>query len=106
MREDDGLARSSRNTYLSRSDRTVALSLNKALQAAESAAGRGPAAAVAAARDVLDAEPALGVDYVALVDNETWKDADPRTATGRLLVAARVGTTRLIDNVVLSFDQP
>jgi pantoate--beta-alanine ligase len=48
---------------------------------------------------VLAAEPAVAVDYVALVDEQTWADADAGTTRARLLVAARVGTTRLIDNV-------
>jgi pantoate--beta-alanine ligase len=52
---------------------------------------------------VLDAEPGLSVDYLALVDDDTWEDAGTGTTSGRLLVAARVGTTRLIDNVPVVF---
>lgn len=101
MREPDGLARSSRNVYLEPSDRAAAASLNKALTAGADAAPGGPAAVVTAARAVLDAEPALTVDYLALVDDGSWAEAGEETTVGRLLVAARVGTTRLIDNVVI-----
>jgi pantoate--beta-alanine ligase len=99
VRQSDGLALSSRNTYLDERDHEVALSLNKALVAGAAAAGDGPAGVLAAAMTVLDAQPGLGVDYLALVDEETWEDADDTTARARLLVAARVGNTRLIDNV-------
>jgi pantoate--beta-alanine ligase len=108
VREEGGLARSSRNTYLTDSDREAARSLNVALVAGAAAGraqagGRGAAAALAAAQAVLDAEPRLSVDYLALVDDDTWEDADASTTKGRLLVAARVGTTRLIDNVLVTF---
>src|SRR4051794_22551239 len=106
VREDSGLALSSRNTYLSESDRTAARSLNKALMAGASAAGEGAAAVLAAATAVLDAAAAVAVDYVSLVDDDTWEDADESTRQGRLLVAARVGTTRLIDNVSIVLTEP
>ena len=106
VREEGGLARSSRNTYLSPGDRSAARSLNQALQAGAGAASQGFAAVLAAAKEVLAAEPALSVDYLALVDDETWEDAGPGTTKGRLLVAARVGTTRLIDNVGVAFAAP
>ena len=99
VREADGLALSSRNTYLSDRDHAAALSLNQALQAGATAARGGPRAVLAATGEVLAAEPDVAVDYVALVDERTWADADADTTQARLLVAARVGTTRLIDNV-------
>ena len=99
VREADGLALSSRNMYLSDRDRAAALSLNQALQAGVAAGRGGPRAVLDAAGDVLAAESGVAVDYVALVDEQTWADADAETARARLLVAARVGTTRLIDNV-------
>jgi pantoate--beta-alanine ligase len=99
VREDGGLALSSRNTYLSERDRAAALSLNRALVAGAAAAPGGRAAVLAAAQAVVDAESSLGVDYLELVDEDTWRKADAATTRGRLLVAARVGTTRLIDNV-------
>jgi pantoate--beta-alanine ligase len=99
VREADGLALSSRNMYLSERDRIVALSLNQALQAGAAAGRGGPRAVLDAAGRLLAAEPDVAVDYLALVDESTWADADNETARARLLVAARVGTTRLIDNV-------
>jgi pantoate--beta-alanine ligase len=99
VRESDGLALSSRNTYLSERDRAAALSLNQALQAGAAAGRGGPRAVLDAAAEVLAAEPDVAVDYVALVDERDWADADANTTRARLLVAARVGTTRLIDNV-------
>jgi pantoate--beta-alanine ligase len=99
VREADGLALSSRNMYLSERDRIAALSLNQALQAGAAAGRGGPRAVLDAAGRLLAAEPDVAVDYLALVDESTWADADNETARARLLVAARVGTTRLIDNV-------
>jgi pantoate--beta-alanine ligase len=98
-RDDDGLATSSRNRYLSPSDRAVALALPRALQDGQAAADGGAAAALAAARRVLAAEPALTVDYVALVDPGTFGPAGPGPAL--LVAAVRAGGTRLIDNVAL-----
>jgi len=89
-REPDGLARSSRNVYLSPDERVAAAALSTALHAAASAleAGEDEAAVLGAARAALT-EAGFTVDYV-----ETWD--------GRLLAAARIGTTRLIDNVPLT----
>ena len=102
VREDDGLARSSRNAYLSAEERDRALALSAALAAGERAAdaGEGPEGVVAAARTVLDERlgDADAVDYVALVDAATFEPAGPATVDALLLLAARVGATRLIDN--------
>ena len=90
VRDDDGLALSSRNVYLSPDERRRALALPRALVAGADA-HRRRADPVAAARAVLDAEPQLEVDYVEVADFD-----------GPTLAAAvRVGTTRLIDNVAL-----
>ena len=102
VRDADGLAISSRNRYLSAADRAVALTLPRALRAGPAAAASGADAVLAAARDVLHAQPALAVDYVALVDPGTFGPAGPLRAGPALLVAAaRAGGTRLIDNMAL-----
>ena len=97
VREPDGLALSSRNRYLSSSESAAALALSRALFAARDAAAGGPATVSAAAGEVLAAESGIGVDYLEL----RAPDLGPAPAVGpaRLLVAARVGSTRLIDNV-------
>ena len=101
VRDDEGLALSSRNGYLTAGDRPAALTLHRALDAGAGALDGGPEAVLAAARQVLDAAPMVGVDYLALVDEDTWGPVTNTTTRARLLVAARVGTTRLIDNVQL-----
>lgn len=99
-REPDGLARSSRNRYLSGQDREGALTLVRALQAADRAATDGPRAAERAGRAVLDASPSVDADYFVVLGTDLAELPDvvaPGTAA-RALVAARVGSTRLIDN--------
>ena len=100
VRESDGLAMSSRNMYLTDSDREVALSLSRALKAGAAAATEGPSAVRRAARAVLVAEPLVLVDYLVLVHPTTLKDV-PEWYRGEALlaVAGKVGTTRLIDNL-------
>jgi pantoate--beta-alanine ligase len=95
VREPDGLALSSRNRYLSPAEREVALALSRALAAGGDAA-TGPDAALTAARKELERTPGLDVDYLVLTDPELG--SPPERGPARLLVAARVGTTRLIDN--------
>jgi pantoate--beta-alanine ligase len=104
VREPDGLAMSSRNRYLSDEDRQVALTLSRALRAG--AARLTPAEIRAEARKVLDeAGPALDVDYLALVDPATFVEVgDDYEGLAVLAVAARVGTTRLIDNVTITLN--
>ncbi|GAB7192712.1 pantoate--beta-alanine ligase [Kineococcus sp. NUM-3379] len=103
VREPDGLALSSRNTYLTPFDREVALSLSHSLRAAAEVAAEGPSAVRRAARDVLRAEPAARVDYLALVHPVTLQDVpEHHRGEALLAVAAKVGSTRLIDNVPLS----
>ncbi|MGH8777263.1 MAG: pantoate--beta-alanine ligase, partial [Jiangellaceae bacterium] len=99
VREADGLALSSRNRYLSDADHALALTLSRALRAGQDAAGQGPDAALAAARQVFAAEP-VELDYLVVTDPELGPV--PEQGEGRLLVAARVGTTRLIDNTALT----
>ena len=99
VREDDGLALSSRNAYLSETQRVVALALSTALRAGQSATSGGPDGVLRAARSVLEAEPGVDVDYLALTD--PWLTPGPAAGEARLLVAGRVGSTRLIDNVAV-----
>jgi pantoate--beta-alanine ligase len=102
VRDSDGLALSRRNVYLSGDDHAVALALSRALAAASSVAGEGTGAARQAARAVLAEQPLLGLDYARLVDPATLDDVPDDFAGEALLVlAARVGTTRLIDNLPL-----
>ncbi|ROP43315.1 pantoate--beta-alanine ligase [Pseudokineococcus lusitanus] len=106
-REGDGLARSSRNAYLDADGRRAAVVLSAALAAGAAAAGRGAAAVLAAARERLAAEPGAVVDYCVLVDPRTLADVPDDAAGDALLaVAARVGTTRLIDNAPLGLAPP
>lgn len=102
VREPDGLALSSRNRYLTPEDRVSAVTLSRALFAGRDAATAGPSAIVAAAQKELSATDAVRVDYLALVDPGTFEPI-PESYRGEavLAVAARVGTTRLIDNVVI-----
>ncbi|MDX3235612.1 pantoate--beta-alanine ligase [Streptomyces sp. ME03-5709C] len=104
VREPDGLAMSSRNRYLSAGDRGTALALSRALFAGRDALDDGPDAVRAAARTVLEKEDGLAVDYLALIDPDDFTEAAPgHTGPAVLAVAARVGTTRLIDNIPLEF---
>jgi pantoate--beta-alanine ligase len=104
VREPDGLAVSSRNLYLSAAERPRAAALYRALEAgraAWSAGERDPAAVEAAAHEVLAAVPGVEVDYVAVVEPAAFEPAKRAEAGQVLAVAARVGRTRLIDNVIL-----
>jgi pantoate--beta-alanine ligase len=110
VRAADGLALSSRNKYLSPQERAVAPVLHRALAAGAAAAAGGPGAVNAAARAVLDAavlddtDRSPRVDYLALVDARSYepvRDDDLDFSGAAILaIAARVGATRLIDNVV------
>jgi pantoate--beta-alanine ligase len=99
VREDDGLALSSRNRYLDPQQRARAVVLSSALRAGADAGPQGADAVLAAARAVLAAEPTLVQDYLELTD----VDLGPAPSAGpaRLLVAARAGTTRLLDNIAV-----
>lgn len=104
VREADGLALSSRNAYLDAADRRRAVSLSRALQAAHRAWCEGERRAPAI-EEVMRQElkqPEIRVEYIALVDPDTF--APVTTVDGRTVVAlaARVGGTRLIDNIILA----
>jgi pantoate--beta-alanine ligase len=97
VRESDGLAMSSRNRYLGPEEREQATALSAALLAGRYAAGGGPAAVLDAARAVLDEVPAISTDYLEL--RGPWLEPAPAVGPARLLVAARLGRTRLLDNI-------
>jgi pantoate--beta-alanine ligase len=99
VREPDGLAMSSRNRYLDPVQRELAGTLSAALTAGMHAAPAGSAAVLNAARGVLDAVPAITVDYLELRNAELGPV--PTNGPGRLLVAARLGKTRLLDNIAV-----
>jgi pantoate--beta-alanine ligase len=100
VRTADGLAISSRNKYLDAEQQVVALGLSRALRAGAEAAVGGPDQALAAARAVLQDAAGVDLDYLALTSPELGDP--PETGPARMLVAARVGSTRLIDNTALT----
>ena len=99
VREADGLAMSSRNRYLDDVDREQAGALSAALLAGMYAASGGTAAALDAARAVLDEVPAIDVDYLEVRD--AMLGPAPAEGIARMLVAARLGSTRLLDNIAI-----
>ena len=104
VREPDGLAMSSRNRYLNAAERKRALVLSQALAAAQELARSGETSAEAlrdAMRKLFPGDPHLRLDYVAVVDPDTLLPLSDITGGALVAVAAWVGTTRLIDNVVL-----
>ncbi len=104
VREPDGLALSSRNRFLDPGDRHRAAVLSRALRAAQDGASYGVEAARAAAMRELDTEPEVEVDYLSIRTPELTAVDDVRSdrpTEARILVAARVGGTRLIDNLPL-----
>ncbi len=105
VRDPDGLAMSSRNRYLSAEERSHALALRRALLEVERlfALGEtGVAALVASAEAILAADSAILLDYVAAVDWATLEPLETVRSGSLIAVAAWVGTTRLIDNVLLT----
>ena len=107
VREADGLATSSRNAYLSAEERRAATSLYRALDQARREIERGERAAaplVAAIRGVLEAEPLASVDYAEMVDAETFEPVARLAGSCLALLAVFVGSTRLIDNMLIEED--
>lgn len=101
IREADGLALSSRNAYLSTEDRQTARALFQSLRLAcdQCNAGKTPAEARQAMLDFLHTFPGLQLDYATIADAQTLAEIDEPAAEMIALVAARVGSTRLIDNM-------
>jgi pantoate--beta-alanine ligase len=104
VREPGGLALSTRNSYLDDEQKNLALALSRALRAGAEAGLHGGDSAMAAARDVLRETPGVEVDYLALTSRELGEA--PATGPARMLVAAGVGRTRLIDNTELVLEKP
>jgi len=99
VREADGLAMSSRNRYLDEVEREQAGALSAALLAGMYAASHGVSEALDAARAVLDEVPALELDYLEVRD--PWLGPAPEEGPARMLIAARLGHTRLLDNIAV-----
>ena len=99
VRERSGLALSSRNRFLDEKEHLAARVLSVALEAAVSSADRGIDAVLAAAQSVIMGERLVSLDYLAIVNPATFRPVDDGyRGNARVLIAARVGTTRLIDN--------
>jgi pantoate--beta-alanine ligase len=102
VRDSTGLALSSRNRYLDARELRAARGLSVALEAAESSADRGIDAVLAAAQSVLMGESLVALDYLTIVHPDTFLPVDDdHDGKAVVLVAARVGTTRLIDNATI-----
>lgn len=104
VREADGLAMSSRNSYLQVSERKQAVALNQSLLLAKSMFDAGEISS----RSILEAvvnrisrEPDARIDYVRIVDSETLSDVDQASSASLVALAVRIGKTRLIDNMIL-----
>ena len=107
LREPDGLALSSRNVYLNANERRAATALYRSLEAARreiTAGERNPARLLVALRRVIDADPAVALDYAEIVDAETLEPVVSLRGECLILLAAKVGKTRLIDNALIEQD--
>ncbi|MBI5888511.1 MAG: pantoate--beta-alanine ligase [Deltaproteobacteria bacterium] len=105
VREEDGLALSSRNTYLSPEERRAACAIPRALQAARQAAECGQRQSLAIiekVREIIAKERVIAIEYVEICDPMTLEDVRRVEKEALLAVAARVGRTRLIDNTLIA----
>lgn len=104
VREPDGLAGSSRNAYLSSTEREAATVLYKALTAARDSWNAGERSGDLLRKimtDVLTAEPLAETEYVSIVDTDTFQEIERASQSARALLAVRIGSARLIDNILL-----
>jgi pantoate--beta-alanine ligase len=104
VRDEDGVALSSRNAYLREEERIAARAIPGVLQMATRRVADGEwdaAGVVRAAREILESEPLVEIDYVELVEPATLQPLDEIAAEAYLLIAVRIGKTRLIDNILL-----
>lgn len=107
LRERDGLALSSRNVYLQGDNRRAAVALSRSLVAVRDEVAKGArdaARLLTSLRRVLDAEPRVAVDYAEIVDAETFEPVMSLRGACYVLIAAKVGATRLIDNALIEQD--
>ena len=105
IREKDGLALSSRNSYLNKKERKAAAILYKALKRAKEWVGEGEkdsSALVSKMRDLIEKEPLARIDYVAVVDPKTLEKVEEVRGEVLALLAVSIGETRLIDNIKLA----
>jgi len=105
VREPDGLAMSSRNTYLNKEERGAALCLYRAILAARELVATGENSRtkiLKAVKQMITQTPHTAIDYLALVDPETLQEVEAVQGEARLALAVRVGKTRLIDNTLLT----
>lgn len=108
VREDDGLAKSSRNTYLSAEERTAALCLSRSIFKAQELieSGERDASAIrAAVCDIIEAEPLASIDYVEVVDLGDMQPVSALDEAGLVAIAVYIGKTRLIDNYLFDFTE-
>jgi pantoate--beta-alanine ligase len=101
IREEDGLAYSSRNQYLNAEERKQAAVLYKALRAAATGSEKLAGDVIALARKVISQAPLARIDYIELVDAETLRPVEMARPGSVLVLAALFGKTRLIDNIRL-----
>lgn len=104
VREEDGLAKSSRNTYLSAEERKAALILSKSLKKGKEAMEAGEKSAlniVRLIREEIESEPLAKIDYVEVVDWGTLEPVERTDRTVLVAIAVFIGKTRLIDNFIL-----
>ncbi len=104
VREEDGLAKSSRNAYLAPEQRESALTLSRSLEQAEAMVGAGetdPARLTALARGLIDAAPDTRIDYIEVCDPRTLERVDAIEGPVLMALAVHVGKSRLIDNRLL-----
>ena len=102
IREEDGLALSSRNTYLSKEERKAALCLSKAIFAGEKLAKEGGSVeeVIGKMKEIIDSEELSKIDYISVVDLKTMEDASDFNGDRLVAIAVYIGKTRLIDNFI------
>lgn len=108
VREEDGLAKSSRNSYLSAEERKAALCLSRSIFAAQDLIEGGERNADivrTAVRKIIEAEPLAQIDYIEVVDLGNMQPVDSLGESGLVAIAVYIGKTRLIDNYLFDFDE-